>query len=280
VSTPELLLDGIMFGEGPRWHAGRLWFSDVFARKVMTVDEQGNADTVCELSDGKPSGLGFLPDGRLLIVNMDQGTILRVDGPGRLAVHADLSSVMVVMLNDMVVDKQGRAYVGSTGRNYFGGGEPIVKPANIILVRPDGTWQVVASDVDSPNGPTVTPDGRTYVVTEPHARRLIAFDIQDDGTLTNRRIWADLSPAMADGIAVDSEGAIWCASPATGDCIRVREGGEVTDRVPNQGVIACALGGSDGRTLFMCRSIEANFVTLTGRGAIDVTRVQVSGIAS
>jgi sugar lactone lactonase YvrE len=210
---------------------------------------------------------------------MNHGTILRLDGPGKLVVHADLSAVMDVMLNDMVVDARGRAYVGSTGRNYFGGGEPIVKPANLILVHPDGKWQVVATGMDAPNGPAISPDGKTYVVAEPHAQRLIAFDIKEDGTLANKRVWADLAPASADGIAMDGEGAVWCASARSG-CNRVLEGGEVTDRVANPRVIACALGGADGRTLFMCRMIEADFATLTGRGAIDAARVDVPGFAT
>ncbi len=250
-AEPRLLLDDLQFGESPRWHDGRLWFSDILDGKVYTATMSGERTLVADLGDHRPSGLGFLPGGDALVVDMGLPGIVRIGPDGARTVHADLTDVTVKLLNDMVVDVEGHAYVGSTGRNFFTG-EPDAVPANIVLVRPDGSFTVAADDVHTPNGCVITPDRRTYVVAESHLNRLLAFDIGPDHALTNRRVWADLGPMMPDGICVDAEGAIWVASQTTGECARVLEGGEVTDRVhlPHH-VIACALGGPDGHTLFV-----------------------------
>ena len=250
-SAPRRLLDDLQFGESPRWHGDRLWFSDILDGKVYTATMRGERTLMADFGAARPSGIGFLPDGDALIVDMGMPGIVRLAADGTVARHADLTDVTVKLLNDMVVDDHGNAYVGSTGRNFFTG-ETTNVPANIVLVRPDGSYTVVAEGVDSPNGPVITPDGSTFVVAESHLHRLLAFDIRPDATLGARRVWAELGDVMPDGIAIDRDGAIWVASQTTGECVRVLEGGEVTDRVafPHT-VIACALGGPDGHTLFV-----------------------------
>ncbi len=251
---PRLLLDGLRFAESPRWRGDRLWFSDIFADRVMTVDESGRAEVVVELSDrARPSGLGFLTDGRLLIVNLSEPTVLRVEPTGKVVVHADLSHLAVGGLNDMVVDDRGRAYVGSMGTHSNSETRPVDADGVVILVEPDGSARVVADRLDAPNGPAIIDDENTYVVAEFPSQRLTAYDRAPDGSLSGRRLWAELAPGSADGIAVDPESGIWCASPWTSDCRRVLEGGTVVevvdfgDRMP----LACAVGGHDGRTLFV-----------------------------
>ena len=260
VSTvePALLLDGLRFAESPRWHEGRLWFSDIFANRVLAVDEAGVSQTIVELTDGsRPSGLGFLPDGRLLIANLAHPTVLRLEHSGGLVVHADLSELAIGGLNDMVVDGHGRAYVGTMGTHSKAETRPVDADGVIILVDPDGSARVVADRLDAPNGPALLDDGATYVVAEFPAERLTAYDREPDGSLTRRRVWAELAPASADGIAADATGAIWTASPWTSDCRRVTPGGQVTDviSVGDKMPLACALGGKDGRTLFILSCI-------------------------
>lgn len=249
--TSTLLLDDLQFGESPRWHDGRLWFSDILDGKVYTATMDGTRTVMADFGDGRPSGIGFLPGGDALIVDMGMPGIIRLDQYGERSIHAELGEVTVDLLNDMVVDAQGYAYVGSTGRNYFNG-DPAVHPANVILVRPDGSYRVVAEEVETPNGPVISPDGSTYIVAESHAHQLTAFPIGVDHTLGERRQFADLGEVMPDGICIDREGAIWVASQTTRECVRVRDGGEVTDRIGfDFETIACALGGPDGHTLFV-----------------------------
>jgi sugar lactone lactonase YvrE len=249
----RLLVDDLVFAEAPRWRDGRLWFSDIFAQQVKTVDESGNCATVVTL-DGSalPVGLGFLPDGRLLMTNLDRPQVLRLDAPGVVAVHADLQDLAVGIVNDMASDSTGRVYVGSSGRRDSTGSlEP--RTGNVIAVEADGTARVVAEGVWGPNGPAITRDDSLYLVSELPAQRILAFDRASDGTLSNRRTWAELAPCRADGIAVDVENAVWTSSPAEGIFRRVTEGGTVTDTldVGARRAVACALGGSDGRTLFL-----------------------------
>ncbi|GAA1835799.1 SMP-30/gluconolactonase/LRE family protein [Pseudonocardia ailaonensis] len=277
------LVGGLRFAEAPRWHAGRLWFSDIFGHRVLRVDEAGNLETVHEFADGEhPCGLGFLPDGRLLVANMARPQILRLDAPGEVAVHADLAELAVGGLNDMVVDAQGRAYVGSMGTHDPAAPRPVAADGRVILVEPDGSARVVATEVDDPNGPVLLPDG-TYVVASFPSARLIGFDREPDGRLTNRRVWADLAPGSADGIAADREGAIWTASPLQGVLRRIVEGGTVTDVVPISDDItakmplACALGGHDGRTLFvlcLLGGVEA-IAAGTTESVVETVRVAV-----
>lgn len=246
----QVLLQGLAFPEGPRWHAGRLWFSDMHALTVVAIDEQGNREDIVRV-ENCPSGLGWLPDGRMLVVSMNDRRLLRHETDGRLVEVANLSRLASFHCNDMIVDREGRAYVGNFGFDLVHRATPT--PANLILVTPDGRTQVAAKDLSFPNGMVITPGGETLIVAETFAARLTAFDIAPDGSLSNRRIWASLSGAVPDGICLDSGGGIWVASPISAEVLRVLEGGEVSDRIPvATQAFACMLGGADGRTLFVC----------------------------
>jgi sugar lactone lactonase YvrE len=264
-NEPELLLEDLVFPEGPRWHDGRLWFSDMHACEVVAVDERGQRETIVAVPR-KPSGLGWLPGGDLLVVSMEDRRLLRYDGR-ELREHADLSTLAPFFCNDMVVDGEGRAYVGNFGFDLHGGGSPA--STNLILVTPDGAARAVADDLQFPNGTVITPDGGRLIVGESWGRRLTAFDIAADGSLSNRRTWADLG-VPPDGIALDEANCIWVAVPTKpGAFIRVAEGGEVRQRidVPDAGAYACMLGGADGRTLFMLEAQTSNPQEMHGRGS-------------
>ncbi|WP_007513644.1 MULTISPECIES: SMP-30/gluconolactonase/LRE family protein [Pseudofrankia] len=270
-STPvSVLLDGRSFLECPRWHDGRLWVSDQYLGEVLAVDPvSGSAEVVAQVP-GEPAGLGWLPDGRLLVVSMRDRHLLRQEPTGELAVHADLSSFCDGKLNDLVVDEHGRAYAGNFGFDVMAGEEP--RPTVLIRVDPDGTATVAAKDLMFPNGAVVLPAGAggrpTLVVAETFAYRLTAFDVAEDGALVGQRVWADLAsgglrvpelPAddrltAVDGICADAEGAVWVADAFHNRVLRVREGGEVRAEVSTgeEGAYACVLGGEDGRTLFIC----------------------------
>lgn len=267
--TSHVLLKGLEFPEGPRWREGKLWFSDMQAYRVMTVDLLGNAEIILEMP-GNPSGLGWLPDGRLLVVSMPDRRLLRLDADGLTEV-ADLSALASYTCNDMVVDKMGRAYVGNFGFDHIN--EPM-KPAEIILVAPDGDARIVADGLAFPNGTVITPDDQTLIVGETYGGCLTAFDIQPDGALTNRRVWADLGDGVfPDGICLDAEGAVWVASPVGSEVLRVLEGGEVTRRIAvSTQAYACMLGGPDRRTLFIATSGQA-----AGSGCIEIIDVDVPG---
>lgn len=246
---PETLIDKLCFGEGPRWHDGALWFSDMHAHEVLRVSESGKPERVCEVPHW-PSGLGWLPGGDLLVVSMTDRRLLRWNGK-KLDVHADLSELASFHCNDMVVTPEGRAYVGNFGFDLHGQQQP--RPAELIAVEADGSARVVAEDLQFPNGTVLTPDGRTLIVAESWGACLSAFDVTPDGSLANRRVWARLPDgALPDGICLDAEGGIWAASPATNECLRLLEGGEVTHRaITSQGAFACMLGGEDGRRLYI-----------------------------
>lgn len=236
-----ILLDKLCFGEGPRWREGMLWFSDMHAQKVLKVDPQGNVETVVELDDDQPSGLGWLPNGDLLIVAMTKKQLLRFNG-SQLSVHADLSSLASHFCNDMVVDHVGRAYVGNFGFDIHNGAQQ--SAAELICVEVDGSARCVDDDLIFPNGAVITPDNKTLIVAETFASRLTAFDILDSGDLTNKRIWAQLPKgAVPDGICLDAGGGIWSASPTSNNCIRQIEGGEVTHTIElERGAFACMIG--------------------------------------
>lgn len=275
---PQLLLNDLIFPEGPRWHDGRLWFSDMHAHEVVAVDESGRRETIVTL-ENSPSGLGWLPDGRLLIVSMEDRRLLRREHDGRLVVHADLSELAPFHLNDMVVDSHGNAYVGNFGFDLHGGAK--LRDTCLVLVRPDGHASVVADDMLFPNGSVVTPDGGTLTVAESFGKRLTAFDIRYDGTLAGRRVWANLD-VHPDGIALDEEGCVWLANPiAPGGFLRVKEGGEVVDRIdmPQHAGYACALGGADRKTLFLLEAVDSSphKNPQRGNGWIRKTRVDVAG---
>jgi sugar lactone lactonase YvrE len=273
----KTLVEGLCFGEGPRWRDGYLWYSDFHAQTVNRVDLAGKTSVVCEVPNW-PSGLGWTPDGRLLVVSMKDRRLLRLD-PDGLKTVADLSRLASFWCNDMTVDQRGRAYIGNFGVDLMGGEAP--KAAELILVEPDGGARVVARDLIFPNGTVITPDGATLIIGESFANRLTAFTILPDGSLTNRRVWAQVGEATPDGISMDEAGAIWFASPQTGEVLRVREGGEVLERFkPSQPAYAVMLGGPDRRTLFIVTAPNpdpAEAKRLRG-GKIEMVRVQSPGV--
>jgi sugar lactone lactonase YvrE len=271
-----VLVEGLRFPEGPRWHDGRLWCSDQHDCKVLAIGVDGSVETIVEVPNG-PSGLGWLPDGRLLIVSMQDRRLLRLDLDGLTEV-ADLSELATWHCNDMVVDSVGRAYIGNFGFDLDGHADAV--PAVIVRVDPDGSMRLAAEDIRFPNGTVITPDGATLIVGESYGGCLTAFDVAADGSLSNRRRWAKLVGAVPDGICLDAEGAIWSACPLTGRVLRVLEGGEVTDEVHvnRNGAYACMLGGADRRTLFICAA-DGSDPASTGvmRGAIETIPVDVPG---
>ncbi|MCU1394831.1 MAG: SMP-30/Gluconolaconase/LRE-like region-containing protein [Ilumatobacteraceae bacterium] len=279
---PQLLLDGLKFAECARWRDGKLWFSDIFAHRVMTVDETGQSEIVAQLGDDDlPAGLGFLPDGRLLIAMLSRPVVLRLDAPGVVNVHADLSDLAVGPLNDMVVDELGRAYVGASGNDPLDAPRPLLGTGSIILVEPDGSARIVADEMDAPNGPAITRDGSEYIVASLPSATLTGFDRAADGSLSNRRVWADLKPFSADGIAVDADDGVWTCSPRDAQVRRVVEGGHVTDVIsfPGKLPLVPCLGGSDGRTLFVLSIVsgEASIGAGTPESVVETVRVAVAG---
>ncbi len=271
--STTLLADGFVFLEGPRWHQGRLWLSDMWGFKAYAVGMDGSREVLFELPE-RPSGLGFLPDGTLLVVSMENRKLLkRVNG--KLVEHADLSAFATGDCNDMVVDAKGRAYVGNFGYDLLSGEE--AKLADLVRVDPDGSAHLAARGFNFPNGAVITDGGRTLVVAETFGNVLSALDIAADGTLSNRRTWAHLGERTPDGICLDQAGALWVASFVTGEFIRVTEGGTITDliAVPGKCAVACQLGGDDGRTLF-CLTYAGTMEDLHARkaaGAIETVKV-------
>ena len=287
------IASGFSFLESPRWHDGRLWLSDFYTHRVLTVDAAGQVETVCTVP-AQPSGLGWLPDGRLLVCAMRDRQLLRLEADGRLVVHADLSAIAGGHINDMVVDGQGRAYVGNFG--FDRSGDAPLTPARLACVWPDGTARAVADGLYFPNGSVITPDGRTLIVAETMGNRLSAFDIAADGTLGPRRDWAVFGPVSADlrmpalreamavtpdGIALDADGALWVADTRNRRVLRVAEGGRVLQEIStgDMGVYACMLGGPARRTLYVCVAPEG--VPSHARSKVDAAlwsvEVEVAG---
>jgi sugar lactone lactonase YvrE len=258
------LCDGIYFGEGPRWHEGRLWFSDFYAYAVKSVSLAGDLRTEFEIED-RPSGLGWMPDGSLLVVSMMKRQVLRRTA-GKISRHADLSHIATFHCNDMVVDAVGRAYVGNFGFDLDAemsarGVASVLADhgtAKLTCVLPDGTIRIAASDMHFPNGSVITPDGKTLIVGETLSATLTAFDIHADGSLANRRVWATTGPRVPDGISLDANGNIWIANPIAPECALIAPGGEVLDVIDTEHpCYACMLGGEDGRTLFMLTALTS-----------------------
>jgi sugar lactone lactonase YvrE len=245
--APDVLVEGIAFPESPRWHDGRLWFSDWVAHQVLAVDPSGGQEVMAEV-DAFPFSIDWLPDGRMLI---SAGTrLLRMEADGSLSPHADLSGRTEFGLNEIVIDDRGYVYVNGAGFDMMGGGE--FRPGIVALVRPDGSSEVVADGVAFPNGMAITPDGATLIVADSYAKQLIGFDIGSDGTLSRRRTWAELGDDNPDGICLDAEGAVWYADVPHRHCVRVAEGGDVLQTVEvDRGCFACTLGGSEETTLFI-----------------------------
>jgi sugar lactone lactonase YvrE len=261
------LIDGLAFSEGPRWHDGEFWFSDIHGHQVhrVTLDESGptlgvKSDTIVADFDDSPSGLGWLPDGSLLVVAMESGRLLKVDASGTISEHADCSGLARGSLNDMIVRADGTAYVGDMGARIFDEHPDHSAPGQTIMVTPSGEASCAAADLGAPNGHILTPEEKTLYVGESSRGRITAFDVAADGTLSGQRIFADLPPAEGqrisppDGICLDSEGAVWSADPIAKRLIRVLAGGQVVQTVEFDGatVVAAALGGSDRRTLLAC----------------------------
>jgi sugar lactone lactonase YvrE len=267
--APQVLLTDIAFGESPRWgRDGRLWFADWGAEELIAVDLAGQRETIAHIPSF-PFCIDWLPDGRLLIVSARQRLLLRREPDGALATHTDLSHLPDPPGNEIVVDGRGNAYLNGGGFD-LAAGEPFA-PGVIALVTPDGAARQVADGLAFPNGMAVTPDNATLIVAESYGNRLTAFDIAADGDLSNRRVWAGLGDGVPDGICLDAQGAVWYADVPNKRCVRVREGGEVLRTIGlDRGGFSCALGGPDGRTLFIVGQEwggmeRVDFATRTGQ---------------
>jgi sugar lactone lactonase YvrE len=276
--TTTVVLDGLLFPEGPRWHDGRLWFSDQHDKRVVAMSVDGTAETIVEIPQ-QPSGLGWLPDGRLLVVSMIDRKLMRLETDGTLVLHADLADLAPGACNDMVVDATGRAYVGNFGFDMYAGDKP--HRTCIIAVEADGRARVVADGLGFPNGSIITDDGSTFLVGESMASRISAFDIAADGSLTNQRVWAQIEGATVDGMCLDADGAVWAACPFSGRVLRIREGGEVLDEVKgtHPGAFACMLGGADRTTLYICTAPThvPDEARAARGGRIEAVEVDVAG---
>jgi sugar lactone lactonase YvrE len=246
---PHILMPGIALGESPRWHDGRLWFSDWGAQEVIAVDPEGRSEVIARVPTF-PFCIDFLPDERLLIVSGRDGLLLRREPDGSLVTHADLTSFAAPPWNDIVVDGRGSIFVNNLGFA-FGTGAAFA-PGSVVVVTPDGKTRQVADGLAFPSGMAVTPDNTTLLVAESYGERLTAFDISADGGLTNRRTWAETPGDHPDGICLDADGAVWYGDVGSSRCVRVREGGEVLQTVTlDRGCFACMLGGANRKTLYM-----------------------------
>ncbi|HUD69761.1 MAG TPA: SMP-30/gluconolactonase/LRE family protein [Acidimicrobiales bacterium] len=279
---------GLSFGEAPRWHEERLWFSDFYRRGIFSFGEDG--ERLEHTVPTQPSGLGWLADGTLLAVSMTDCAILAISPEGEQTRHAELAEFCGYWANDLVVAADGTAYAGNFGfalddwlEEHGVEGllqEPGPPTANLIVVAPDGSIRQVVSDMAFPNGSVLTEDGRTLIVAETFGRRLCAFDVAIDGTLSNRRVFAQLELVFPDGICLDADGQVWVANPAARECLRVKEGGEVTARLStNLTSFACMLGGEDRRTLFAITapSSTTSAVSHVRHGQIESCVVDVPG---
>lgn len=269
------LARGFQFVECPRWHDGRFWFVDFFSRQVMTTDLAGKV-TILATVPNVPGGLGFMPDGRVIVVSQRDFRLLEISDDGSLTGFADLSSYARGAANDLLVDDHGRAYVGHHGYDAFSGAEP--QAASLLLVQADGSVSEVADNLVFPNGMALADGGRTLIVAETFAHRLTAFDVGDSGTLFNRRVWALMPDRAPDGICMDLEGAIWAGCPFAQEFVRVEEGGRVTHRIatPGRWAVACALGGARSSTL-LCTTDETsmeNMVAGKSAGFIELADIR------
>jgi sugar lactone lactonase YvrE len=273
----NLLKDGLVMGESPRWHDGRLWLSDWGTGEILALDDAGGAEVMARVP-ALPFCFDFLPDdGRLLVVSGREGLLLRHEPDGSVVTHADLTSLAPPPWNDIVVDAHGNAYVGCTGFD-FPGGE--FAPGLVACVTPGGLVREVADGVAFPNGVAITPDGATLVLAESYGKCLTGWDIDPGGGLSGRRVWADLGDGVPDGICFDAEGAIWYADVPNQRCVRVAEGGAVLATVDaDRGCFACMLGGADGRTLHIVASEwrgPTQVAETAGTGQVLTMRVPVA----
>jgi sugar lactone lactonase YvrE len=273
----NLLKDGLVMGESPRWHDGRLWLSDWGTGEIVALDDAGGAEVMARVP-ALPFCFDFLPDGRLLVVSGREGLLLRHEPDGAVVTHADLTSLAPPPWNDIVVDAHGNAYVGCTGFDFPGGEE--FAPGLVACVTPGGLVREVADGVAFPSGVAITPDGATLVLAESYGKCLTGWDIDPGGGLSGRRVWADLGDGVPDGICFDAEGAVWYADVPNQRCVRVAEGGAVLATVDaDRGCFACMLGGADGRTLHIVASEwrgPAQVAETAGTGQVLTLRVPVA----
>lgn len=271
--TPTVLMTGIMLGESPRWHDGKLWFADWVAEKLYTLDEAGESRVVAHIAS-LPFSIDWLSNGQLLVVNARENRLMRQQADGSFVTHADLSVLSTLGCNEIVVDARGNIFVNNINFG-FPGGE--FQPGFIAVISPDGTVRKVAGDLAFPNGMAITPDGKTLICAESFSKLLTAFDILPDGSLTNRRTWAKLEGQGGDGICMDAEGALWVASGPR--CVRLREGGEILDEIRTDRMcFACMLGGADGKTLYIVAADWTGTVDLANAeptGQIQAVRVAI-----
>lgn len=283
--TAEVRHTGLAFGEAPRWHGSRLWFSDFYRHGIFSLGDDG--ERLEHAVDGQPSGLGWRADGTLLAVSMTDHAILAFEG-GEARRHAELGAYCGYWANDMVVAPDGTAYVGNFGfdldawlEERGAAARPEDAPtANLVVVAPDGAVAQVVPDLAFPNGAVLTPDGATLIVAETMGQRLTAFDVGSDATLSNRRVFAQLSLVFPDGICLDAEGQVWLANAIGTQCLRVAEGGEVTATLETTRTsFACMLGGEDRRTLFAVTapSSTASVASEARDGQIEAAVVDVPG---
>ena len=269
------LIEGLRFPESPRWGEGCLWFSEKRAKRIVCVDN----GTIINTLDvpGEPGGLGWDPEGRLLVVSMGDQRILRLEGHGLLKEFAHLSELVRGKCNDMVVDQRGRAYVGDFGYDLLSGEDPA--PGHLVMVDLEGSARLVADDLGFPNGVVIHEERRLLIVAESAAGRLTAFTVDDDGGLRDRRIFAELGSGVPDGICLDAEGAVWYADPLNCEVVRVEEGGRVLQKISTgqEGAFACVLGGQDGRSLYVCTYTESASVDPSAPpvGSILLAKVDV-----
>ena len=282
--TAEPFLSGLHFGECPRWHGGRLWYSDFFDHTVCSVSPEGDRRVEVDF-DGEPAGLGWLPDGRLLIASRLDRAVFRREPDGTVVRHGELTPWATFHANDMVVASNGQAYAGNFGFDLDAlsdGDLPrsAMVNASIVRVDPDGTSHEAAADLAFPNGTVITEDSGTLVVAESAGGRLSAFDRAQDGTLSNRRVWATLPRIAPDGICLCADGSIWVANALGAECVRVAEGGEILERVTTSlHCYACMLGDDDRRTLYLVTAVDSHAAKASAarNGAIEKVRTTVPG---
>jgi sugar lactone lactonase YvrE len=284
----SVVREGLGFGEAPRWHEGRLWYSDFYRRAIYSMAEDGSDEVLEHEVPTQPSGLGWMANGDLLCVSMTDQKVLRFHDD-QVSTFADISAYCVFWANDMVVSPAGYCYVGNFGFDLdarlkeLGIERFIAEPppsTNLVVLDADGGVIQVVPDMDFPNGTVITPDGATLIVGETFGSKHTAFDVRSDGTLANRRVWAPLVRTATDGMCLDAEGQIWFANALSRQCVRIREGGEVTATVEcSQHVYACMLGGEDRRTLFIMTSGSSDRFEIADKteGRIEAVRVDVAG---
>ncbi len=275
----QILLTGLGIGESPRWHEGRLWFCNWGKQEVVAVDLKGKSEVMVHMpTPAFPFCIDWLPDGRLLVVSGPERLLLRWEADGSLLTHADLRPLSQLPCNDIVVDGRGNVYVNAGG---FARADQ--KPSGIIvLVTPDGTARQVAEGLAWPNGMAMTADSSMLIVAESFGKKLTAFDIAEDGSLSNQRVWADLGEGVPDGICIDADNAVWYADVPNKRCVRVREGGEVLQTINvDRGAFACALGGADKKTLFIMATEWHGFEKMMegmGTGQVLTVEAPVRGV--